>query len=59
MSTKRRQLTAYLNDEEFVMADELAKSGHTTMSKLVIRLIRDESKRFRASKKKASVDGTV
>lgn len=46
MTTNRRVLTAYLTPLEYELAQQLAEKRKTTLSKLVIRLIRDESSRL-------------
>jgi len=46
MPTNRKVLTAYLTPAEYEQARALAKRRKTTISKLVIRLIRDESARL-------------
>ncbi len=45
MTTRRRTLTAYLTEREYAEAQRLAERYGTTISKLVIRLVKDESQR--------------
>lgn len=49
MPTNRKTLTAYLTPREYELARRLAELRKTSISKLVIKLVKEESERLGSS----------